>query len=64
MNQFVYMTTTQVAERFQVDSSTVRRWVDHGKLKPAITTPGGHYKFTEESVEALATLSAEKRVAS
>lgn len=57
MTETVYLTTTQVSHRFLVDSSTVRRWVEHGKLKPAITTPGGHYKFTEESVEALAAAS-------
>ena len=54
MTTLVHLTTTQVARRFEVDSSTVRRWVAAGIIRPAITTPGGHFKFASEDVEELA----------
>lgn len=46
------LTTTEVAARFRVNSSQVRRWVKAGLLRPAIITPGKHYRFTEESLRA------------
>lgn len=48
-----YYTTSQVAEKFGVDNSTVRAWVSKEKLKPSVTTPGGHYRFARADVEAL-----------
>lgn len=51
MTQVVLLTTTEVAQRFKVHTSVVRRWVSGGKLKPAIKTPGGHYRFDESSLE-------------
>lgn len=50
MPEVVLLTTTEVAKRFRVDTSVVRRWVSSGKLKPAVTTPGGHYRFDEASL--------------
>lgn len=50
MPEVVLLTTTEVAKRFRVDTSVVRRWVSSGKLKPAVTTPGGHYRFDESSL--------------
>lgn len=58
MPEVVYLTTTEVAKRFKVDSSVVRRWVATGKLTPAIKTIGGHYRFDEASIDALAEASA------
>ncbi|MCV6982156.1 helix-turn-helix domain-containing protein [Mycolicibacterium pulveris] len=52
MPEVVLLTTTQVAKRFKVDSSAVRRWVAEGRLKPTITTPGGHYRFSETDIDA------------
>lgn len=46
----MYLTTSQVAERFGVDSSTVRRWVTAGWMIPTLTTPGGHHRFTEQDI--------------
>ena len=51
MSQVVLLTTSEVADRFRVNTSVVRRWVAKGQLKPAITTPGGHYRFDEASLE-------------
>jgi excisionase family DNA binding protein len=56
--QVEHMTTSQVAQHFGVDSSTVRRWVIQGKLKPSITTPGGYHRFSPETVNRLAESSA------
>ena len=54
MSDLVLLTTTEVARRFKVDSSVVRRWVASGKLKPSVITPGGHYRFDETAVNSLA----------
>lgn len=56
-DQLALITTTQVAERFKVNASAVRRWVAKGQLKPAITTPGGHYRFSQADIDAF--MSAE-----
>lgn len=52
MAEVVLLTTSDVAKRFRVDDSTVRRWVATGVLTPAITTPGGHYRFDEADIDA------------
>jgi excisionase family DNA binding protein len=52
MPEVVLLTTSEVAERFRVDSSAVRRWVSSNRLKPTITTPGGHYRFSQADIEA------------
>ncbi len=52
MPDIVLLTTTEVAERFRVDSSAVRRWVKKGLLTPAVTTPGGYFRFDESDIEA------------
>lgn len=53
MPEVTYITTSQVAAKFMVGTSAVRKWVAEGKLKPAITTPGGHYRFIESEIDAL-----------
>jgi predicted site-specific integrase-resolvase len=55
----VYITTSGVAERFGVNTATVRRWVLNGRFTPDITTPGGHHRFTEETVAALESGSSQ-----
>lgn len=52
--QPVHITTRQVADRFGVNIATVRRWVNAGIVTPDVTTPGGHHRFTEATVDALA----------
>ncbi|MCA4760872.1 MULTISPECIES: MerR family transcriptional regulator [Mycobacterium] len=58
MPDVVLLTTSEVAKRFRVDSSAVRRWVKKGKLTPAVTTPGGYYRFAEADIEAFERASA------
>lgn len=53
MEEVPLITTTQVAEHFHVDPSTVRKWVEKGLIKPAMSTPGGHYRFRQADVNAL-----------
>lgn len=57
MPEVTLITTSQVADKYQITASAVRRWVAAGKLKPAVTTPGGHYRFRESDVADL--LAAE-----
>ena len=45
------LSSGEVASLFGVDSSTVIRWADEGKLS-SFRTPGGHYRFRREDVEA------------
>jgi len=53
MAKIVLITTTEVARRFGVDPSVVRRWVSSKKLKPTVITPGGHYRFDESSLPGI-----------
>ena len=46
--------TAEVAGELSVDNSTVRRWVDSGKLA-CYRTLGGHRRFAREQVEAFIT---------
>ena len=46
-----FLTTSQVANRFEVTPETVRQWARTGKL-PAVLTPSGQRKFRIEDVEA------------
>ena len=57
MPELVLLTTSEVAKRFRVNTSVVRRWVADGKLKPAIKTPGGHYRFDEATIDAFRAAS-------
>lgn len=44
-------TTSEIARRFNLNPSTVRRWVLKGQLTPTATTPGGHHRFDLAEVE-------------
>lgn len=46
------LTTAEVAKEFRVHQKTVRQWVDTGKL-PAITLPGGIFRYRREDIEAI-----------
>jgi DNA-binding transcriptional MerR regulator len=53
MNSDDLMTSRQVAEATGKTISTVNRWVDEGKLQPAMTLPGynGARLFARSAVE-------------
>jgi excisionase family DNA binding protein len=46
------LTTAEVATRFRVDSKTVTRWANAGKLE-SVRTLGGHRRFYASQVRAL-----------
>jgi len=48
------LTSTEVADQLGVSRSTMARAVRAGKVRPAVVTPGGHYRFTPMSVTAIA----------
>ncbi|MEH3129415.1 MAG: helix-turn-helix domain-containing protein [Mycolicibacterium neoaurum] len=58
MSEVTLITTSQVADKYQITPSAVRRWVAAGKLVPAATTPGGHYRFDPADVDALLKATA------
>ena len=59
MPEIVLLTTSEVAKRFRVDTSAVRRWVAEQRLTPHITTPGGHYRFNAADIEVFAATMRE-----
>jgi excisionase family DNA binding protein len=46
------LTTGEVATRYRVGQTTVRRWADSGQLA-SFKTPGGRRRFRAADVEAL-----------
>lgn len=58
MVEVAHMTTSQVARIFGVLPSTVRKWVLDGKLRAAITTPGGHYRFDPADIDKIVSAEA------
>lgn len=58
MPEVTLITTSQVATKFGVDSSAVRKWIAEGKITPAVTTPGGHHRFRLSDVESLMGIEA------
>jgi excisionase family DNA binding protein len=48
------ISSKDVAARLGVSQATVSRAVARGLLHPALVTPGGHRRFSEGDVEALA----------
>lgn len=53
------LTAAQVAKLWGVDSKTVTRWSNRGKL-PFIRTPGGHRRFPESYIRALIAASTQE----
>lgn len=48
----VLLTTSEVAELFRVDQSTVRRWIEEGRMA-AVTLPGGRKRYRRTDIEAI-----------
>jgi excisionase family DNA binding protein len=46
------ITSGEVARRLGVTPRAVGRWVARGLIKPAVTTPGGRYRFRWSEVAA------------
>ena len=44
------LSSTDLAKRLGINTRTVSRWVQEGKLTPAYTTPGGQHRFHWEDV--------------
>lgn len=55
------LTSAEVCERLGIDRSTLSRWVQVGRIQPAVKMPGirGAFLFEPRAIEALATERAE-----
>lgn len=58
--EVAYLTASEIAARYRIDASTVRRWAARGQLKPAIVTPGGHKRFDPADVADLLGTAAQQ----
>jgi DNA-binding transcriptional MerR regulator len=55
-----YVTTGQAARELGVTPSALTRWANDGKVKPALRTPGGHFRWDLADLRRqLAALTAE-----
>jgi len=46
------MTTAEAAERLGVDRSTLTRWVQSGRISPAVRLANGHLLFAVDVLDA------------
>jgi len=44
------LTTSQLARALGLSISSIKRYIAAGQIKPELTTPGGHYRWSVESV--------------
>jgi DNA-binding transcriptional MerR regulator len=44
------LTTSQLARALGLSLSSIKRYISAGQIKPDLTTPGGHYRWSVESV--------------
>jgi excisionase family DNA binding protein len=51
-NEEPLISSGDVARRLGVTTRAVGRWVARGMLTPAVTTPGGRYRFRWSEVQA------------
>jgi excisionase family DNA binding protein len=52
-----WLSLTEASKRLNVHPATLREWADKGRIR-TFRTPGGHRRFSQEDVVALATESA------
>jgi excisionase family DNA binding protein len=58
-DQEVLLTPAEVAKIFRVDPKTVTRWAKAGKIT-AIRTLGGHRRYRQSEIQALAKVEPVK----
>ena len=54
MDDVKLLTASEVGAMFRVDSKTVNRWANAGRI-PFIRTPGRHLRFREDQIRPLIT---------
>jgi hypothetical protein len=55
VSESALLTTPQLARALGLSISSVRRYAAAGQIKPELTTPGGHYRWSVESVRPVGT---------
>ena len=46
------VSTGEAARSLGISGRTLARWVQEGRVDPALTTAGGHYRFDVEQLRA------------
>jgi excisionase family DNA binding protein len=46
-----YVSTGEAADELGVSRNTLERWARQGKVKPALITAGGHYRWDVEDLK-------------
>jgi excisionase family DNA binding protein len=59
MDDSEYLAPGEAARRLGVSTWTLNRWERQGKLS-AYRTPGGHRRFRDDDIEALAAMDDEQ----
>ena len=44
------VTTSELARALRLSLRSIKRYIAAGQIKPELTTPGGHYRWSVESV--------------
>lgn len=51
--------TVEVAKRFNVTSNTIKTWIRENDID-CLVSEGGHYKLTEENIDAIKQVILKK----
>ena len=54
-----YLTPSEAAKRLHVSPNTIARWANEGRI-PCVVTMGGHRRFRQKDIDAVARQMSER----